>query len=372
VDAVVIGGGPAGLQAARRLARLGVDVLLFEEHGRIGVPQHCTGLVSARGFREWIRAPADIVLWRVSGAVLHAPDGTELHVDAGRPVAYVLDRVGLEERLFEEATGLGVAARLGVRAGYREGVVAAQGRVIRAGLIVDARGLPGGVEGVFPALQYDYEAEPLSDTGVVHLFFGERFSRGFFAWVVPLGDGAVRVGLASLGGVMGRLEYLVGVVDGSLYRLKRRMRVLGGAVYAGGPMYPFYRGGVAVIGDRAGQTKPTTGGGLVYHAAAAEFLARAVGGGDLILYERLWKRLLGREAALQLAVRRVLSGLSDDEYNAVFHAAREAGVEKTLGKGDMDMQSGALLRAGVKTLVRAPRLALTLLDKLLRSLVSAP
>ncbi len=372
VDVAVIGGGPAGLQAARRLAGQGFEVVLFEEHSRVGLPQHCTGLVSVRGFAEWIRAPQDTVLWKVRGAVLHAPNGMELYIDAGRPVAYVLDRVRFEEALLEEASALGVAAGLGVHAGYRDGLVMAGDRILRAGLIVDARGLPRGARGALPALQYDYSTEPLSEVDVVHLFFGEKYSRGFFAWIVPLGDDAVRIGLASLGAVKERLDGFSKLVDGAFFRLKRRTRVLGGAVYVGGPIYPFYRGGVAKIGDRAGQTKPTTGGGLVYHSIAAEMLARALREGDVSLYEGLWRKMLGREVALQLAVRKMLSSLSDEEYNSLFQAAREAGVEGILNRGDMDMQSRALLRAGVKTFMRAPRLALTLLYKLLRGLVSAP
>ncbi|HEV8617612.1 MAG TPA: FAD-dependent oxidoreductase, partial [Methylomirabilota bacterium] len=45
LDVAIIGGGPAGLHAASRLAAAGLDVTLFEEHAQVGAPVHCTGIV---------------------------------------------------------------------------------------------------------------------------------------------------------------------------------------------------------------------------------------------------------------------------------------------------------------------------------------
>ena len=49
-DALIVGGGPAGLFAARELARRGFSVVLFEEHERVGDPVHCTGVLGTESF----------------------------------------------------------------------------------------------------------------------------------------------------------------------------------------------------------------------------------------------------------------------------------------------------------------------------------
>ena len=54
-DVVILGGGPAGLSAAKRLGELGVhDIVLIEREAELGgVPRHCGHL--AFGLREFRR-----------------------------------------------------------------------------------------------------------------------------------------------------------------------------------------------------------------------------------------------------------------------------------------------------------------------------
>ena len=52
-DVAIVGGGPAGLTAARTLAGHGHDVVVLEEHPQIGVPVHCTGVLGLDAFSEF-------------------------------------------------------------------------------------------------------------------------------------------------------------------------------------------------------------------------------------------------------------------------------------------------------------------------------
>ena len=96
----VIGGGPAGLLAAREICGRGLKAHVFEEDSEIGSPERCGGLLSLKGLRM-ISAPRPMkyVLNLVRGAVFHSPSGHEFELDAGRWVAAVISRRRFDQML---------------------------------------------------------------------------------------------------------------------------------------------------------------------------------------------------------------------------------------------------------------------------------
>jgi len=58
-EAAVVGAGPAGILAAKRVAERGFSVQVFEEHPSIGEPSHCAGLISVEGLRRLGVEPKD-------------------------------------------------------------------------------------------------------------------------------------------------------------------------------------------------------------------------------------------------------------------------------------------------------------------------
>ena len=90
-DVVIAGAGPAGTAAARSVAEQGLSVLCLEEHGTIGQPVQCAGLLSLAAFSE-CRVSDRAVLNRVSGAEVITSLGSRLLIDAGTTKAFVVDR----------------------------------------------------------------------------------------------------------------------------------------------------------------------------------------------------------------------------------------------------------------------------------------
>ena len=58
-DVVIVGGGPAGLYAGARLADAGFKTTLLEEHSAVGEPVHCTGVLAAEAFPEFLGVQAE-------------------------------------------------------------------------------------------------------------------------------------------------------------------------------------------------------------------------------------------------------------------------------------------------------------------------
>ena len=108
-DVAVIGGGPAGLLTAARCAQAGLEVLVLEEHPEVGVPSHCTGIISFET-ADLAKIPDDIVLKRLTQAFLIGPDGTRHQVrwDLSGPEAIcAIDRAAFDRTLAQEALAAG-------------------------------------------------------------------------------------------------------------------------------------------------------------------------------------------------------------------------------------------------------------------------
>lgn len=379
-EVVIVGAGSAGLQAARNLIeKAGITPLIVEEHKKVGFPEHCTGLVSLNGIREALRLrPEAVSVNYLRGAHIVSPSGYRVTVKRSSPVAAVLDRPLYEQTLLELVSSQ-ARVLLGVRATVKGGALEVNGALLRPRLVVDASGLrslrarhPELSNRILPALQYDVRVR---ETGSEHayIFLGSEFSEGLFAWAVPLSGDVYRVGLASMGNVLERLEHLLKRIPelskGEVVPLSR-LKVLGGAVYTGG-LVEQQAGNVVFVGDSAGQTKPTTGGGLVYHSLASAFLAEAVKLSRVELYEKRVMGSIGREIRAQKILRDVLNALGDRGLDRLILAVRESGGEELISRyGDMDLQSPLIPRLGLKMLAKNPSIFLDLLRAILHFLIA--
>ncbi len=370
-DILVVGGGPAGLIAAREAARRGVDVTVFEEDREIGLPCHCAGLLSLKGLDE-IKVPSNgpFVQNRVRGACFYSPSGLSFKVERDEAVASVVDRVALDRFLANQAIEAGAVIRVNskVRSLKRvNGEMIAeveQGPSIRVKMIIDAEGVssrlvkaiglkPLKPECILPALQFDLESIDINPE-YVELYVGEKIAPGFFAWVIPLSGDSARVGLACRGSnPYERLDRFVQSRFGGKDRFNK-VSTRSGLIVTCGPIGKTFGDNLMVVGDAAGQVKPTTGGGVVMGgicaSIAGEVAAEAVEKGMftssfLRRYEVLWRERLGREFRLTRLARRVADRLPDKTIDKVFKAVIDENLQSELSiQGDMDLQSGVILR----------------------------
>jgi geranylgeranyl reductase family protein len=324
-DVVVVGGGPSGLSASWSVASQGVEVVVLEEHEEIGRPRHCAGLVSGEGLRLiGMPCKSEYVENKIRKALVVA-DGFYVELKKlGEPV-YVLDREAFDKAMANRATNHGAEISLKKRAKRVEKIQ--EGYVVKTSngsyvckVVIDGEGATsrlakdmglGGPKLKLPALQVDVKGSVNLDEVLVIL--GNEWAPGFFSWVIPLSDGELRVGLASITGycdvLLTRLIKRHPIVSKLLRKAEARRRY--GGMIVMGPSKKTRSENFMVVGDAAGQTKPLTGGGVVYGALCG-YLAGVVASGvvsgevDASLYERLWRRLLGLEERLGWLLKRVL------------------------------------------------------------------
>jgi len=109
------------------------------------------------------------------------------------------------------------------------------------------------------------------------------------------------------------------------------------------PLAKTYSDRLVVVGDAAGQVKPTTGGGIYYGLLCAEIAANnlhraletnALSAKSLANYGREWKRKLGRELKICYWARKFYERLSDRQIDRVFDIIKSRGIDEALLKAD--------------------------------------
>jgi len=314
-DVVVVGAGPAGSRYARRAAERGLDVVVFEQ-GEVGEPLACSGHVSTDVWDYTDDARETLLQNEVSGARFHTggPGSDDHPFYKDEAISNVIDRVGLDRHLADLARGAG--------ADVREGHTVVGVTEDREGVTVEVRGPDGvethrgrmvaGCDG--PKSRVRRELDLPEPGELLHgvLGFDETPDDGdfvdvhltvprFFAWRIPRGEAGVEYGLAVPPGEDAPQRFDE-FTDGYGANVTRRCS---GLIPIGPPERVTGRRSF-LIGDAAAQTKPFTGGGILYGMTAADHAAREIDPeepGTLGDYERAWREDLRQEIRLGHLVR---------------------------------------------------------------------
>ena len=350
-DVVVIGGGPIGSYTAGRLASKGYQVLVLEKKQRAGESVCCTGIVGMECVQRF-DISGKLILQTVDGASLYPPSRKELSIKRTSPQACILDRVGFDINLAENAQSAGAEYSFNSRvtdvATDETGVTVSVSREakqesIRARAAVIATGFTppllrriglGGFEDYCVGAQVEVETR---DAENVEVYFGEP-APGFFSWIVPTQSPMARIGLL--------MRKTPGIyLTKWLKELKNQGRIASHRVemsYGAIPLRPLtqtYGERLLVVGDAAGQVKPTSGGGIYYGLIGGEIavntLHRAFGEGDLSLkrlarYERGWKKQLGRELTVGYWARKIFERLNEKQIDRIFEIVKSGNIDEAM------------------------------------------
>jgi geranylgeranyl reductase family protein len=346
-DVLVVGGGPAGLYAAERLARRGVATLVCEEHALVGDPVHCTGVLATESF-DMLGLPHEATLNALTTARFVSPSGITISYSTPSPLAAVIDRGVFDRALADRARAAGAEIRVGTRATVVEsGPSAVRAQVgdefVSARLLLLACGANYAFQrrvGLGLPRDYLHTAQrevPARTPGDVELHFGRDVAPDGFAWAVPVtrpNGTFARVGVMTSRDPVGSYSRMVArIADGwGLDDVQRPPRQ---KILPLGAIDRTYADRTLVVGDAAGLVKPTTGGGIHYSiwsaAIAADVAVDALAAdrldaASLASYERQWRDRLGEEFAEQRSLRDLVTRLSDQEIDTLFELARTDGI----------------------------------------------
>lgn len=350
-DLVVVGGSIAGLSTAREASKYGIKTLVLEEDLEIGTPEHCGGVVSLNALLDLGIIPNNIILNNIKIAKIYSPSKKSIEMPAKGIVA--IDRRKLDKQIAKQAIMNNAEIALNtLMLDYevREDHVRVRTNkdTIEAKLLVDARGckviLQEDKNGAVISAQHEISADWIDDR--VEVYLDNDIYPAFFAWLIPNGTYLARAGVA------GRSINSANTLNKFLEEKGRYsfIKYVYAPIWIKGPLRKFVNNRVIRVGDAAGQTKPTTGGGIyscgMAGILAGNAIAEALCNNDLALlhrYEEEWFARFGKEFDRMLLARRVFERLDNKAIDSIFNSIDD-NIIKDIADTDFDFHSNALIK----------------------------
>ena len=337
----IIGAGPAGSYLAYLLAKKGQDVVLIEEHEKIGLPVQCTGIVTG-SIKKFFDIPKSIIANECNKVVVVSKNN-RIEADTDEIVMW---RNKFDEFLADKAEDKGVkilashqfidfSGKCSIKVKDREH---GKTKELAADYIIGADGPSSAVAKALglDAIKKFYigmQAKVKLKAGpeAFETYFSNSNFPEFFGWVVPESEDTARLGLGAFDNAK---EYFYRFLE----KRTGNKRVLcweSGIFPVYDPKKMIQKGNVFLIGDAATQVKATTGGGIIPALKAAEILCDCIIGNKNYDSE-FKKREAGIELLLHLKIRKILNKFSDDDYDCLLSLMSQEKVKRLLKKYDRD------------------------------------
>ncbi len=361
-EVIIAGGSVSGLLCAREIASLGHSVLVIEEDFEIGTPEHCGGLVSISGINDLGVVPTRRTLDnKIKSALIVSPSGKSFELNAEGQKVVVLDRRDFDKQIAHQAqnNGAEICVKTSLKEIRDDGVLTTDGE-LKCKIIVDARGVSSLVHrdraGTLQSAQYEVYADWI-DKERIEVHFDQEKYPGFFAWVIPTRHDIAKVGVAGKG------INAAQTLDDYLNQKGRHsiVRKVFAPIWIKGPIEHFVSGNVVTIGDAAGQSKPTTAGGIyscgLGGILAGKAISKFLESGkktDLLEYQKLWLEKFGREFENMILARKFLEKLDNKSVEKLFDSVTPEILDEISKEGTFDFHAVSLAKLlGIKGSIKA-------------------
>src|SRR3989304_608072 len=138
-------------------------------------------------------------------------------------------------------------------------------------------------------------------------------------------------------------------------------------IWIKGPIDKFVSKNIVIVGDAAGQSKPTTAGGIfscgVGGILAGQAISKYLESGneeDLNQYQKLWNKKFGKEFEKQLLARKILERLDNATIDKLFDSVTPEILKEISNKDDFDFHTSSIIKLlGVKGSFKAAQIIMT-------------
>jgi len=394
-DLVVVGGGPAGSSAAFTAAKNGIKVALLEKENSIAETVRTSGVTWIQSIKEF--GIPDDCFNPIRNFSFCSPNN-EITISDSIPRAAVLDVRKTYRWLANEAKKVG--ADIFVKINVNEVIKNDKGDIVgvrgsgpngkmtfNSKVVIDASGFPSTVckamgfvtqwKRFGAGAEYEVKVENV-DAETWWLMVGQQYSPAGYAWIFPLGNNIVRIGVG-----IGKPESNVDPTQ----RLEELMKAKLGPIKKLGKITPieFHYGlipndglsrktvfnNLILVGDSAGQANPLVLEGIRYAIkfgrVAGKVSSDAIKAGktdesELYPYEENWRKEIESKIKSAGKVQDRWIGLSDEEWDKELDIIKELKAEEFIDfiKADFGLSNM------IKLATRHPKFAVRQLFSLVK------
>jgi digeranylgeranylglycerophospholipid reductase len=386
-DIIVVGGGPAGLLAARKASEKGVQVLLLEREKTLG-KKVCAEAISNTTFKDSELQSRSFIANEIVGARVYAPDESKNVSISGESIGehggYVVNKRLYLEALADAARTSGADVRLGANVidiqrneGYVKAIVKNDGGTqnLASKVLIGCDGFGSVVARKFfdtrnmtliSCIQYTLQGCRVEDEDLLEFYLGNDVAPHGYLWVFPKGKGVANVGL----GVRGTAArpYLDKFLKKHVDRFGNAKTVNVGAapVVVSGQLEKLVSDNIMISGESAGHVIPLTGAGIHTSLVAGRIAGRVAAEATLeknptearlseyaLEFNKIWGERIKKSAK----ALKVIEQLSDSELNTL--------ADMLKGEDVLNLANGIDLERTAKRLLKHPIFAMKVAKALL-------
>ncbi len=353
-DVVIIGAGPIGIYTSIKLVQNGLRTLVLEEDAQIGKPRFCTGLISREAFDRF-DLPREAIENEVNSASIFSPLGSKVNLKNRTIQVYVTDRAIFDQGLYRQAKGIGVefvlnchCLGLEIHDDYVRERIIFDGTetTIKSDVAILSTGIKYNLHrsvGFSPPANFldCSQTQVLGESdGNIEILLGNSIAPHSFAWIVPLKDKKLRIGIStrknSPSFLKSFLKYLQlkGRINQESFDIVRRPIPLE-------PIKHTYTSRILVVGDAAGQVKPTTGGGIYFGLLCADLAAKTIidafkkkdfSKNLLRHYEINWKKKIAFDMTMSIYFRKLIAHFNDEQIEELVKFCSQESIQRLIEK----------------------------------------
>ena len=360
-DLVIVGGGPAGSSAAYTAAKNGIKVALLEKENAIAETVRTSGVTWIQNIKEF--GIPDNCFNPIKNFSFCSPNN-EVTISDTIPRAAVLDVRKTYRWLANEAKNVG--ADIFVKMNIKNVIKNEKGDIIgvngtgpngettfHAKVVIDASGFQSTVckamgfatqwERFGAGAEYEMKAENV-DSETWWLMVGQEYSPAGYAWVFPLGNNTVRIGVGvgkpeSNVDPTQRLKEIIEKKLGPIKKLGNLTEIEFhyGLIPNDGLSRKTVFNNLILVGDSAGQANPLVLEGIRYAIkfgrVAGKVASDAIKSGNtdkesLYPYEDNWRKAIESKIKSAGKVQDRWIGLTDEEWDKELDIIKELRPEE--------------------------------------------